>query len=244
MRRVWVLYKREIKAQMSASMIYILAAIFIGLLGYLFFNVFAMANQVQNLTVESPVMQPIFGNINTLFIFIIPLLAAKLFTEEKKQGTMDLLFLSPLSDSQIVLAKVLVGMTIILFFLSLTSIFPIILVISGYQGKMILLTSYGGSFLHAVCCLILCCFISSLTKNFVLSAMLGIFSILFLISLSWTAQTSKNFLISQIFEYMSLAAHYEPFSRGTVRSYDLVYYLSFFAFFWFLTIRSLHSRNW
>lgn len=244
MRRVWVLYRREIRAHMSSPMIYILAALFIGFLGYLFFSIFSMANQMQNLTVESPVVQPIFGNINTLFIFITPLLASKLFAEEKKQGTMDLLFLSPLSDTQIVLTKVLVGATVILFFLSLTLIFPLILISSGYRGEMILVTSYGGSFLHSMCYLILCCFISSLTKNLILSAMLGVFSILFFISLSWTAQTSTNFVISQIFEYMSLASHYEPFSRGAVRSYDLAYYFSFFTFFWLLTIKSLHSRNW
>ena len=101
---------------MSSAMIYILAAIFIGLLGYLFFNIFSMANQMQNLTVESAVMRPMFGNINTLFIFIIPLLAMKLFSEEKKQGTMNLLLLSPLSDQQIIASKVLAGTTLILFF--------------------------------------------------------------------------------------------------------------------------------
>ena len=225
-------------------MIYVLAAIFIGLLGYLFFNVFSLANQVQHLTVETAVMRPMFGNINTLLIFIVPLLGMKLFSEEKKQGTMNLLLLSPLSEQQIIASKVLVGAVLILFFFALTLIFPLMLFLSGYQNIAALATSYIGAFLHGMCYMILSCFVSSLTKNSALAAIMGIFGILFFMSLTWTAQTSQNFLISQIFDYLSLASHYEPFSRGTVRSYDLVYYGSFFCLFWLLTVKSLDSRNW
>ena len=244
MRKVWILFRREIISQMSGAMIYILAAVFVGLLGHLFFSIFTVANRMQNLTVEAAVMRPIFGNINTLFIFIIPLLGMKLFSEENKQGTMNLLFLSPLSEQQIVAAKVLVGATLLLFLLGLTLIFPIILCLNGYQNISVLLSSYMGSFLHGMCYMMLSCFISSLTKNIVLAAMLGVFSILFFISLSWTAQTSQNFIVSQIFDYLSLTSHYEPFSRGSMRSYDLVYYGSFFIFFWLLTLKSLNRRNW
>ena len=244
MRAITVLFKREIKAQFSSAMIYILATVFIGLLGHLFFNIFTLANQAQGLTVESAVMRPMFGNINTILIFIIPLLAMKLFSEEKKQGTMSLLLFSPLSDQQIIASKVMVGAVLILFFLGLTLIFPTILFFSGYQNMATVVTSYTGAFLHAICCLMLCCFVSSLTKNSVLAAIMGIFGILFFISFSWTAQTSQNFMVSQIFDYLSLTAHYEPFSRGTVRSYDLAYYASFFGIFWFLTAKSLDARNW
>ena len=244
MKKIWILYKREVKSQFTGTMIYILSAVFIGLLSYLFINIFTLANQMQNLTVESAVMRPMFGNINTLFIFIIPLFAMKLLSEEKKYGTMNLLLLSPLSEEQIMASKVLVGMTFVLFFLGLTLIFPGILFLSGYENRAAILTGYGGAILNGMCCMMLSCFVSSLTKNAVLAALMGIFGILFFASLSWTAQTSQNFLISQIFEYLSLSSHYEPFSRGTIKTYDVVYYGSFFTFFWLLSIKSLQSRNW
>ena len=244
MNKVWILFKRELKSQMSSASLYILAAIFIALLGYLFYNIFAVAGRTQGLTVESVVMRPVFGNINALFIFIIPLLAMRSFSEEKRLGTLNLLLLSPVSEQQVVAAKVLVGAALIMFFLSLTLIFPLLLLAHGHQNIMALLSSYMGTFLHAMCCFMLSSFASSLTKNSVLAAMLGIFGLLFFMSLSWTAQTSQNFLVSQIFEYLSLGSHYESFSRGAIRSYDLAYYMSFFGIFWLLTLRSLDARNW
>ena len=229
---------------MGGAMIYILATIFIALVGYLFFSVFRLASEMQNLTVESMVMRPVFGNINSLFIFIVPLIAMKLFSEEKKQGTMNLLLTSPLSNTQIIFSKVLTGLALILFLLALTLIFPITLVSYGYQNMGALFTSYLGATLNALCYLVLSCFVSSLTKNSILAALLGIFGILFFVILAWTAQTTKNFLIAQIFEYVSLPSHFEAFSRGTVRSYDLVYYMSFIFSFFLLTSKSIAARNW
>lgn len=244
MKKIWALYQREIKSLFTSAMIYILSAVFMGLLGHLFVNIFTLANQMQNLTVESAVMRPMFGNINTLFIFIVPLFAMKLFSEEKKYGTMNLLLLSPLSEQQIIASKVLVGMTLILFFLGLTLVFPIMLFVSGYQNGAAILTGYTGAFLNGMCYMMLSCFASSLTKNSILAAMMGMFGILLFASFSWTAQTSQNFLVAQIFEYLSLTSHYEPFSRGTIKTYDVVYYGSFFGLFWFLTAKSLDVRNW
>ena len=229
---------------MTSAMIYVLGAVFIGLLGHLFFNIFTLANKLQNLTVETAVMRPMLGNINTLFIFIVPLLAMRLFSEEKKQGTINLLFLAPLSEQQIIAAKVLVGATLIAFFLVLALIFPIILFCNGYQNVAAIATGFLGAFINGMCYMMLSCFAASLTKNLILAAIMGMFGILFFVSLSWTAETSSNFLVSQLLEYLSLGAHFEAFSRGTIRSYDLVYYGSFFGFFWLLTAQSLDARNW
>ena len=244
MNAIFLLYAREIKSRFTSPMIYILAAIFSGMLGYLFFSLFLEANRLQNISIESAVIRPLFGNINALLIFIIPLLSMKSFSEEKRQATINLLFLSPLSDRQIVTAKILSGVVVMVFFLTLTFIFPLILFMSGYQNTASILSGYIGVFLHGICCLVFSQFCSSLTKNTALAGILGIFGLLFFMSFSWTAQTSQNFLVSQIFDYLSLGSHYEPFSRGTIRSYDLVYYMSFFSFFWFLLMASLDSRNW
>lgn len=244
MSKVFVLLKRDLQSFFTSPLIYILAAVFSGLMGYMFYSVFAMASEAKDVAINTAVMRPIFGNINTLFIFIIPLIGMKLISEEKKNHTLDLLLVSPLKDYQVVLAKLLTGALIITFLLFVTLIFPSILAFSGYSNWSTVVLGYLGAWLNGVSFLMFCLFVSSLTKNNVIAAVSGMFGILLFVSFNWTAQTSNNFIISQIFDYLGISGHFEPFSRGVIVSYDLLYYMSFIFVFWICTLKSLDSRNW
>lgn len=244
MKKSLIIAKRDLRSFFAGPMLYLISAVFIGLVGYLFFNVFDLANQMRNLPINAAVMRPLFGNINTLFIFIIPLISMTLMTEEKKRESLDMLFVAPLKDSEILLGKFLAGLGLLLFLLSLTLIFPVILIFNGLSNYASLITGYIGLVLTGSCYLVFTLFISGLTKNTIISSLFGILGLIFLASLSWTAETTSNYLVSLIFRYLSLSSHYEPFSRGVMVSSDVMYYASFFCLFWLLNLKSFDSRNW
>lgn len=244
MNKAFLIAKKDIKLSFSSPLVFVLAALFIGLLGYLFFNVFIIADQIKDLPLNAAVMRPLFGNMNTLFIFIIPLFSMNLISEEKRQNTINLLFMSPAKDWEIYLGKLISGMVLILFYLSLTMIFPIILFVSGYENWQSSLTGYIGLFVNATSYLVFSFFFSSLTKNTIFAAMSSIFGLLLIIGLAWTSQTTENIAVSELFSYLSLSTHFEPFSRGVIKSVDMIYYLSFIFFFSLLTLKSFESRDW
>lgn len=240
----FVLYRKEIGTLFISPVTYIIGGIFTGLMGYLFFNVFVIADQMRDIPFNAAVMRPLFGNMNTLFIFIVPVFAMRLICEEIKTGTIQMLYLSPLKDFEIILGKFLAGMTLISFYLGLTLIFPLILHFSGYANWEATFTGYLGLILNTACYFMFSFFISSLTRNQALAVVASMIGLLFFIGLAWTAQTTQNPIVSTLFEQLSLSVHFEPFSRGVIKSYDFTYYVFFFMFFWLLSLRSLDSRNW
>ncbi len=244
MNKALILYKREVKSLFISPMTYIMGSIFMGLMGYLFFNVYLIADQIREIPFNAAVMRPLFGNMNTLFIFIVPLFAMKLVTEESKSGVLNLLFLSPMKDWEILFGKWLAGITLILFFVSLTFSFPLILHFSGYANWEASFTGYLGVLLNANCYLMFSFFISSLTRQPILATVVSMIGLLVIVGLSWTAQTTQNPVVAKLFEQLSLSVHFEPFSRGVIKSFDLSYFIFFFTFFWLLTLRSFDSRNW
>ncbi len=244
MNKVWILFKRDILGELSSPIFYILSSFFIALLGYLFVNLFSIAHSSQDIAIHSFAMRPLFGNMNTLFIFILPLFSMRLITEEKKQGTLNLLYLAPLKDWQILLSKFLTGSVIIAIFLGLTLIFPLILHFSGYDNWASIFTGYLGAFVNALSYLSFSYFIGMITRSTVFAAFMGILGLLSIVALSWTAQTTSNQIVGQLFEYLSISSHFEPFSRGAIKLHDLVYFASFIGIFFIMTLKSMDARNW
>lgn len=130
---IFILSKKEIKDFFASPLVYILSGVFFLVLGWLFFNYIISAKEITTGTLTNRVLLPVFGNMNFIFLFFAPLITMKLFSEEKKMGTISLLYQSQLSDLQIILGKFLGAFFIILFMISLTFLFPAILHYSGYE---------------------------------------------------------------------------------------------------------------
>ena len=244
MRNAWLLTHKELREIFTSPLIYILAAIFCLLMGWLFFNYLVLAQNISQDTISRSVLIPIFGNMNFIFVFLCPLLAMKLFSEEKKLKTIELLFTSNLSHLNIIWGKFLATMISVLFMLSFTLVFPIILSFSGYDDWGVVVMSYLGIILSVMCYLSVCMFASSITDNQIVAALLGFFILMALMLVVLSANASNNYILGQFFKYLSVAFHYEKFVRGELRSFNIVYYFSFIGFFFYLTKRSLESRRW
>lgn len=241
---IWVLSKKEIKDFFVSPLVYILSGVFFLVLGWLFFNYIIAAKDITLGSLSNRVLLPIFGNMNFIFLFFVPLITMKLFSEEKKLGTISLLYQSRLNETQIILGKFLGALFIILFMIALTFLFPAILYFSGYEDWGLVITCYSGLLLSVMCYLAVGLFASSLTENQIISAVVGFAILLGLMLLVVSVRATNIKILGQIASYLAVPYHYEGFVRGAILNYNLVYFVSFIGFFLYLTHRVLCSRKW
>jgi ABC-2 type transport system permease protein len=242
--QTWILAKKELKDFFFSPLIYVLCGLFSMMMGWLFFNYLLQSKQMTSTTMTQGVITPIFGNINFIFIFLCPLITMRSFAEEKKQHTLDLLLSSKLTTFQIVLAKFVSNVSIVLFMLSLTVLFPIILALSGYTDWGVVGASYLGIVLSIMAYTAVGLFCSSLTDNQIVASLLTFCLLLGSMMMVISINATNNYLLALIVQYLTVPFHYEGFTRGVIKSYSLVYFLSFYCFFFLLTLKSLESRKW
>lgn len=244
LKRWWVLVLKEVKDSFEAPLIYVLGALFSLLMGWLFFNYLVASKDLTEQTLTKSIFIPIFGNMNFMFIFLAPLLTMKSLSEEKKQHTLELLLTSNLSHLEIILAKLTSTFFMASFLISLTTVFPIVLSVSGYDHWGVVFSSYFGILLCVLCYLSVGLFASSLTQSQIVAAILGFTILLGLMLFVLTGNAIDNYMLGELFQYFSVTAHYETFVSGGIKSFDIFYFLSFSGFFVYLTHLSLESRRW
>ena len=244
LRGVGILLRKEVRDSFRTSLVYILGALFGMIMGWLFFNYLAAGRDLTEQSLWRSVWAPAFGNMNFIFLFLAPLITMRLFAEERKSHTLDLLLRSYLGHGQIITAKFLSSLVTVLFLLSLTLVFPLILVMVGYSNWTMILSGYGGVILCVMCYLAVGLFTSSLTENQILASLASFCILLGVMLLAVTANATHNDWLAQFFYYFSTPSHFEGFIRGAFQSYDFIYFASFVGFFFYLTHLSLERRNW
>jgi ABC-2 type transport system permease protein len=234
------------------------AAFFSSLTGYLVIVVFLMITGLF-LWVVPGEMNIMFGGYSTLdplfylapwiYLFLVPAITMRMFAEEKKSGTMELLLTRPVSELQIVLAKYIAG--VLLVFISLLP--TLVYVFSVYSlGNPVgnfdsgaTWGSYIGLLLLGAVYVSIGVFSSSLTDNQIVAFVLAIV-LCFSFYYGFEAMSSISGLkgFRDIFVFMGIDEHYQSVSRGVVDSRDLVYFGSVITLFLFLTRTVLNSRKW
>ena len=250
---IWHLWKKEMSGYFSSPLAYVLIGLFSIVTGIMFFNLLvtytdgiqAIPQQMaQNISFVDEVVLRLFANINFLFLFFIPLITMRLFTEEKKQDTLDLYWMAPVRDWELIAAKGLAAFSMILAMLLMTLLYPLIIWGVGIQDFTVLGSAYLSILLNALAYISLGLFCSSLTNNQIIAALLSILGVLFLWLITWGGHLNSNFLIAQIFTYVGISSHFERVLRGLLGTQDLIYYGTFVFFFLYLTHKSLGRRNW
>jgi ABC-2 type transport system permease protein len=250
---ILTIWKKEVESYFSSPLAYVLIGLFSLITGIMFFNLLVTytdgvqaipQDMAQNISFVEEVVLKLFANINFLFLIFIPLLTMKLFSEEKRLETIDLFWLSPTKEWQVVLAKGLSALSLVLSMLFMTIIFPLIIWGVGVKDFSLLGTSYLSVLLNACCYISLGLFCSSITSNQIISGLLSILGILFLWMITWGGHLNSNYMISEIFNYIGITSHFERILRGLLGTQDIIYYVSFIFIFSFLTVKSLGRRNW
>jgi ABC-2 type transport system permease protein len=184
-----------------------------------------------------------------VFLFLIPAITMKSFSEEKKGGNMDLLLTRPLTEMQIILSKYLACVSLALIALLPTLIFYISIIKLGNPVGNIDVGGTWGSyigllFLAAIYASI-GIFASSITENTIIAFIIGVLlCFFFYLGFNSVSELSHTGHVGNIILNLGIDAHYKSISRGVIDSRDLVYFLSVIILFLYLTLLKLKSRNW
>jgi ABC-2 type transport system permease protein len=259
MRSTYAIYRKEMGHYFVSPVAYVVVGVFLILAGFFFDRIAdfyiqnSLAAEMQSLRlgvppdidVPSEIFRSFFDLLSSLILFLTPVLTMAVYSEERKRGTIELLMTSPITETQIVLGKFFAELSLFAIMMFPTAVYvfflyfhsdprpPVSLILVGYLGVLLL----GGSLLA------LGGFISSLTENQIVAAVLtfGAFLMLWVIDLGGRGAGSTS---GEILQYISVIHHYDDFTRGIIDTSSLVYYLSFFVFFIFLTVRSIDSIRW
>lgn len=244
---------RELKSFFKSPLAYVITGIFTLTMGWIFFNLLVeYVDTLQNLPGSQDgqwgfingVVLKLFGNINFMFLFLSPIITMRLFAEDKRENTIDLYYAAPVDDYQIVLGKYLAAVLMGFFLLGTTVIFPVVFNAAHFENFSFIYTGYLGLVLNILCYFSVGIFASSLTNNQIIAALVSFVLIMALWILNWAAQVSSNFIIVEIFQYLSIVNHFELLAKGKVSTSDFVYYFSFVTFFIFSTKKVIEARNW
>ncbi len=230
--------RREFKVYLTSPMAYIVACVFLALVGALFVWYLSDTDYADTSIVG---YLDIWGNL-VLMLFAAAL-AMRLIAEEKKLGTWELLLTAPIRDTEVVLGKFLGSLGMLFSMLVLTLYFPLLLLIFGDPDVGLIVTSYIGLLLLGAASLSIGMFASSVTSNQIVAAVIagGILAVLYFIG---AAGDNISGAAGDILSYISLSSHFPAFVNGIIDTQAIIYYLSVIALFLFLTIRSIETSRW
>jgi ABC-2 type transport system permease protein len=248
------IFRKELRLYFSSPVAYVVTAFFLLISGWFFTNIFqffhlqsmqsAMNPMMgQSLNPSEAVMRPLLTNMSVVLLFFIPMLTMRLFAEEKKQGTMELLLTYPVRDGEILAGKYLAAGVLYVLLLVLTLLYPAMLASFTRLEWASVLTGYLGLILVGASFLAIGVFISSLTENQIAAGFSTFAVLLVLWVIGWGAEFASGGWRTLI-QYLSIIEHMDGFAKGVVDTKDLVYYLSAIALALFLTLRSLDSKRW
>lgn len=240
------LYIKEIKSYLSSLLGYIFIGVFLIVAG-LFLWVFPNFNNV--IVSGYADLQGLFSISKFLFLFLVPAITMRTFAEEKRTGTIELLFTKPLSDTQIILAKFLSCLTLLIIALIPTFIYVISVYNLGAVPGNIDMGSTWGSYLGLVflgsAFISIGMFASSITSNqivaFVVAALLC-FILYFGFEYIYSFESLGNF--GYFVKTLGIDHHYASISKGVIDSRDIIYFLSVITLFLLSTRIVLMSRKW
>jgi ABC-2 type transport system permease protein len=253
MKNVLIICGKEIKSYFSSPIAYLLMTIFAVIFGYFFFSATAyfvqasmqMQMQGQNspMNVNDFIIGPLLGNASVVGLFLIPMISMRLFAEEKKQGTIELLMTSPVKDWEIIVGKWLGAMVMYACVIGVSALNVALLFAYGKPDWRPVLVGYLGLLLQGGCLLAIGTFISTTTNNQIIAGGATFAVCLLLWVLDWVSSYEQA-AWAKVIAYCSVLTHFEPFSKGVIDSKDVIFYLSMIFLGLFLTQRSLESLRW
>ena len=253
MRNIWTIARRELYSYFVSPVAWVLLTIFAFLSGLFTYIISAsfvraslegqMSGQSFPMNLNEQVIAPLFSNIAVVGLFLIPLISMRLFAEEKRQGTIELLTTSPVHDLEIVIGKwlsavLMYGALLLVLLIDFSFLF-----FYGNPDWKPVATGFLGILLQGACLLALGTFISTLTKNQIVAGAIGFALALVLWILNWTTSFGNSDTV-QVLNYLSIVSHMDSFSRGVIDTKDVIYYFSMIFIGLFLTARSIESLRW
>jgi len=252
--KIWPIFKKEMRLYFTSPVAWVVMTIFLFIAGYFFYSIFAfytlasmqsaMNPQMgRDLNVTDSVLRPLFSNMSVILLLLMPLITMRLFAEERRSGTIELLLTYPVRDGAVLVAKYLAALALYALMLGLTLLYPGIVVYFTRVEWGPLLTGYLGLFLMGATFMAVGIFASSLTENQIVASVTTFGVLLFLWVVGWSAEYVGGGW-GRVLSHLSLLDHFDTFARGVLDTKDVIYYVDVTVVSLFLTLRSLEARRW
>lgn len=257
MRNFYFIFAKEVRSYFNSPIALVIITIFSVLTGYYFYNLFAVfstlsfqaqtnpliASQYGALNITEFVVRPFIGNVSVVMLILLPMLTMRVFAEEKKAGTIELLLTYPVNDMEAIMGKYAGCMGIFAIMLTLTIPCVILIEFFGEPEWGVIAAGYVGLLLMGSAFISLGIFMSSLTENQVVAAVLTFACLLIFYMINYSAGFAGE-TMARVLEYLSFNYHIRTFVKGVIDTSDALYYVLFTIFFIFLSMRSLESTRW
>lgn len=237
--------RKEINVFLNSLIAYIIIAVFLTSIGLLLW-VFPDTSVLDYGFAD---MGSFFSLCPYIFMFLIPAITMRMFSEEKRGGTMELLLTKPIRDIDIILGKYLAGVILVAFSMLPTLLYYFTLSYlanpAGNIDSAGVTGSYIGLFLLGAVFTSIGVFSSSFTENQVTAFIIGVF-LSFFLYFGFNAISSLDLFygIADIIDQIGILYHYNSMSKGLIDSRDVVYFLSIISGMILLTNLILRSRKW
>lgn len=238
MHNIKTILFKELKSYFNSAIAYIVIIVFLIIAGVLFSLSF-FPNNIASL-------RDFFGNFFIqliLFVVFIPAITMRSFSEEKKQGTLELLLTKPVQDYELIIGKYLAAFLLVCITLIPTLLYAIAVLYMGPLAAYEIISGYLAFLLMAAMYVGIGIFVSSLTENQIVAFIVSVLIALFFFLVGKFLMVMPLPLIS-FFEYLTTDYHYNNIIRGVVDSRDVIYFFSMIFFTVFLTKVSIESRKW
>jgi ABC-2 type transport system permease protein len=237
MNNIAAIFKKEFRSYFNSPIAYIFITFFLALSAWFFFRGFFLVGQA--------VMRGFFSWVPWIFLLFIPAVTMKLWAEEKKIGTIEILMTLPIRDYEVVLGKFFASFALLVVTVLLSFVIPFSVMYVGDPDGGIIITGYIGLLLMGAAYLAIGLCASTLTENQIIAFILGIFTCfaLLIIGEDIVLFNTPDWLFP-IFSYLGLGSHYSSILRGVLDSRDIIYYLSVIGFFLYLSTLAIESRKW
>ena len=254
MSNILAIAQKELKGYFASPIAYVVIGLYALMFGFFFYSLvsffdrqsmqmMAMGGGAPPVNINEQLIRPVFLNAMVIFLFVLPMITMRTYSEEKRSGTIELLLTAPLTDLQIITGKFLGAMGLYAAMLAVTLIHLGLLYWAGSPEWIPIATTYLGLLLMGGCFISIGLLISSLTKNQIVAVMATFTVFLMLWVINWIASFMGP-TAQAVLNYMSITDHLDDFTRGVIDTKHLVYYVSFIAFGLFLTARSVDTERW
>ena len=237
-------FVKELQSYLGLFLAYAIVAVTLALCGFFFYTDISFFMMWGGQSLERGLWEFFFHDLRYVLLLLVPAITARSFAEEKKLGTLDLLWTYPIPESSVLLGKFLAAATLLLVVLGLTLLYPLLL--SWWHPDvswLALLPGYTGLFLIGLVFISVGLLLSALTDSQAIAAMATLGVLVLFWSLTWNEQAVSETWLQALLQ-ISLFDRFYNFARGAIDTQEITFFLFFFSFFLLLTWQALRSRRW
>jgi len=252
--KIWPIMKKELRLYFTTPVAYGVMFFFLLVMGYFFFSIFSFYTMASMQSAMNPqmardlnptdsVMRPLFSNMSVILLLLMPLVTMRLFAEEWKNGTIELLLTYPVRDGAVLLGKFFAALVLYVVMLVLTLLYPGIVmyftrlewgpILTGYVGLLLM----GATFIAVGVC------ISSFFENQIMAGTATFVVLLMFWVIGWRGDAAGG-IWKTILSELSIIEHFDTFAKGIFDTKDIVYYVNFTLLALFIGLKSLETRRW